>query len=169
MKSFINILLILTVILTVKISGFATEQDSDLSKTGDSVSSGLSTNHGMVFKGGVSSGVTPLPVSTPKFSVWRSLGAMLVVIGGLLAVNSYLNKRRDSLFRVRSKNKRIVILERAAIDHRRSLLLVEADGQRIVLGLSPDRMEPVAVLSGKAPDISVIGNSDKDSGNLSFA
>jgi len=169
MKIIIKLLLILTVILTVEISGFATEQNSDPAKAGDTVSSGLSTNTGSIFKGSGSSSITPLPVSMPKFSVWRSIGAMLVVIGGLLAVNSYVNKRRDSLFLGRNRNKRIVILERTAIDHRRSLLLVEADGQRIVLGLGPDRMETVAVLSGKASDSVGVTENDTGKGNPSFS
>ena len=92
-------------------------------------------------------------VAVPRYSVWRSLGAMLVVIGGLLALNSYVTKKRGGAFGMRNQSKRIAVLERTALDHRRSLVLVEVDGQRILVGLGPERIEPIAVLTGVAPVI----------------
>jgi flagellar biogenesis protein FliO len=122
----------------------------------------------LIFKNSGTGNIMPLPANMPRFSVWRSIGAMLLEIGGLLALNSFVTKRRDSLFAIRNRNKRIIVLERTAVDHRRSLLLVEVDGQRIVLGLGPDRMDTVAVLAGKAPEGAIVNENNTGKADYSF-
>jgi len=164
MSRFLKITGILALLLTAATPGFVIGQDAAPSETGNAVTVSMATNGVSGLRATSGNTANSLPLVMPGFSVWRSIGAMLVVIGGLLAVNAWFTKRRTGLFANRDRNKRIVVLERTAIDHRRSLVLVEADGQRILLGLAPDRMETVAVLSGKAdervPDVEVSGKSN---------
>jgi len=97
----------------------------------------------------VRAGLVP-GAETSEFSIWRSVGAIIFVLGGLLAANGFL-KKRQGLCAARGSSRSIRLVERLAIDPRRSLLLVEAEGQRILLGTAGEGIEPLAVL-GPAPE-----------------
>lgn len=75
-----------------------------------------------------------------KFSPWRSIGAILLVIGGLLAVNSWLRKRRGVAWG-RGEEKHITMIERFYVDPKRSILLLEVDGRRVLVGVGADKMD----------------------------
>ncbi|MEI6211068.1 MAG: flagellar biosynthetic protein FliO [bacterium] len=81
-------------------------------------------------------------------SLLRSLGATIAVLGLLFGVNYWLRKR-SGRFTGAIKSARLQIVERVAIDHRRGILLIEVDGERIVAAVSADRIEPLAVLPSK--------------------
>ncbi len=78
-------------------------------------------------------------------SLWRSAGATVFVLGLLMGVNYWLKKRGGRLTGG-VKSERMRIVERVAVDHRRSILLIEVDGERIVASACADRIEPLAVL-----------------------
>lgn len=74
-------------------------------------------------------------------SIWRSLGATMFVLGVLAAVNLYIRKGKfGKLGRTES---RIRLLERFAVDQKRSLMLVEVDGQKVLLGVGNDSISRV--------------------------
>ena len=81
-------------------------------------------------------------------SLWRSAGATVFVLGLLFAVNYWLRKR-GSRFTGPGRSARLRIVERVAVDHRRGILLIEADGERIVATACADRIELLAVLPSK--------------------
>ena len=81
-------------------------------------------------------------------SMWRSAGATVFVLALLLGVNYWL-RRRGNPFAAAGKSARMQIVERVAVDHRRSILLIEVDGERIVVSACPDRIEQLAVLPSK--------------------
>ena len=71
-------------------------------------------------------------------SVIRSVLSVVLVLGALIGVNWYL-RRRAPLIRAKSGRK-IQLLERLALDPRRSLLLVEAKGRTILLAVSQQQI-----------------------------
>ena len=81
-------------------------------------------------------------------SLWRSAGATVFVLGLLFGVNYWLRKRGGRLTGA-GRSERLRIVERVAVDHRRSILLIEVDGERIVASACADRIEPLAVLPTK--------------------
>ena len=83
-------------------------------------------------------------------SLWRSAGATIFVLALLLGVNYWLRKRGGGRFAGASRTERLRIVERVGIDHRRGILLIEADGERIVAAISADRIETLAVLPSKS-------------------
>jgi flagellar biogenesis protein FliO len=89
-----------------------------------------------------------------KFDPWRSLGATLMVLGALVALNLYIRKGRLGRFAIGGR--RIKQIERHMIDQKRCLMLIEVDGRQILLGVTPDRIEKVVELDG-------VEESDADS------
>ena len=83
--------------------------------------------------------------SMSKFNVWRSVGAIIFILAGLLAANAFLKKRYPG-FSKTAENQHIKVLEKFAIDHRRNLLLVEVDDRRILLGIGPEHIDSLATL-----------------------
>jgi flagellar biogenesis protein FliO len=81
-------------------------------------------------------------------SLMRSLGATVFVLGLLFAANYWLRKRGGRLTPA-GRGARLRIVERVAIDHRRSILLVEADGESLVVAAGTERIETLAVLPHK--------------------
>jgi flagellar biogenesis protein FliO len=77
--------------------------------------------------------------------VWRSLGATLLVIGMLFAANHWIRRRGHGLVSV-GRSGRLCIADRVSIDPRRCIMIVEADGERIVVAVGADRIETLAVL-----------------------
>lgn len=89
----------------------------------------------------------------PKgFSPWRSFGALVVVLAALFGINVYLRRKRLGMGRA-DKNKRLTVLDRFVLDHKHSVLLIDADGQRILVGLTPDRIVSLARLDGEDGDV----------------
>lgn len=82
-------------------------------------------------------------------SLLRSAGATILVLGLLFGVNYWLRKR-SGRFTGADRSARLRIVERVAVDHRRGILLIEADGERIVASVCADRIEPLAVLPAKS-------------------
>lgn len=70
--------------------------------------------------------------------VIRSILSVVLVLGGLIGVNWYLRKRAP-LMRAKG-GRQIQLLERVAIDPRRSLLLVEVKGRTILVAVSPQQI-----------------------------
>jgi flagellar biogenesis protein FliO len=85
----------------------------------------------------------------------RSLGATVFVLGLLFAVNYWLRKRSGRITPA-GRSARLRIVERVAIDHRRSILLVEADGESLVVAAGTERIETLAVLPHKAASGEVV-------------
>ena len=88
-------------------------------------------------------------------SLWRSAGATVFVLGLLFGVNHWLRKR-GGRFTGAHKNERLRIVERVALDHRRSIILIEADGERIVASACADHIESLALLPSKSAKTEVV-------------
>ncbi len=78
--------------------------------------------------------------SAAGFNIWRSIGAMIFVLGALLAIHGFLRKRMGSSANAAGQ-RRIKILEKLPIDARRSFFLVEVNGKEILVGVGPERIE----------------------------
>jgi flagellar biogenesis protein FliO len=81
-------------------------------------------------------------------SVGRTIGATVIVLGLLFAVNYWLRKRGAGMPQA-GRAARLRIVERVALDHRRSILLIEADGQGLVVAAGTERIETLAILPDK--------------------
>ena len=92
----------------------------------------------------------PVPPRSPEtldehrgMSIWRSVGALLLVLGALLLVNRWLRGRFPSSL-AGSSTRRMRIEERLTIDHRRQLVLVSVDNRELVVAVSPSQISAVA-------------------------
>jgi len=72
----------------------------------------------------------------------RSVGGMLFVLALLFAVSVYLKKRavKGGI----SKNKRIHLVERLAMDHKKFLVLVEVNNREVLLAVTPQAVTTLA-------------------------
>ena len=88
---------------------------------------------------------------TGQFSIMdsylRMIWGLLVVLGIILLLYGLL-KRRFSLV-AQSPRQQIRILEMKPLMGRKALCLVEVRGQEFLLGISGDRIDPIANLTGK--------------------
>ncbi len=87
--------------------------------------------------------------SKTDYSLWRSLGALLLVLGVLLAINSYLRKRQQAGF-FKKSDKRLFILERAAISQKHQLVLANVDGADYLIGVAPENISFLRLESEKS-------------------
>ncbi len=87
------------------------------------------------------------PRSTSDVNFWRSMGALLLVLGGLLAASRYFKGRFSGPLKGLNV-RRIRYIERYAIDQRRSLLLIAVDQRELLVGVGPDRITSLMELKG---------------------
>ncbi|MDD4735434.1 MAG: flagellar biosynthetic protein FliO [Kiritimatiellae bacterium] len=90
---------------------------------------------------------TDLPsVSGRSMNMWRSLGALLIVLGGLIVANKWLQRRMAgrSVAGGGVSDRRMAVRERLSLDHRRQLVLITVGRREIVLAMGPNEMRPVA-------------------------
>ena len=87
------------------------------------------------------------PRSTSDLNFWRSMGALLLVLGGLLAASRYFKGRFSGPLKGINV-RRIRFIERYAIDQRRSLLLVSVDQRELLVGVGPDRITSLMEIKG---------------------
>jgi flagellar biogenesis protein FliO len=83
------------------------------------------------------------------YSLWRSIGALLLVFGVLFAVNSYLKRRQQSGF-IKKSEKRLFILERAVISQKHQLVLASIDGEDYLVGVAPENISFIKLISTKS-------------------
>jgi flagellar protein FliO/FliZ len=100
-------------------------------------------------------------------SMWRSLGALLVVIGILLVAARFLKNRCSGTLAIgRRENRRMTMVERLAIDHKRQLVMVRVDDRDFVLAIGPDHISLIgssaAGLVGKRENESLTAPSVQD-------
>ncbi len=81
--------------------------------------------------------------------IFRMLVSLVVVIG-LMAVVYYWLKRRGNMPGIGQRRMRVI--ERLPVDTRRSVLLVEVDGQEMLIGVGNDAITPIKTLSQGAGD-----------------
>ena len=81
--------------------------------------------------------------------VFRTLVSLAIVLG-MLAAAYYWLKRRGT--RPGTTQKRMRIVERLSIDTRRSIVLLQVDGEEIVVGVGNDSMAPIKTLVKGATD-----------------
>ncbi len=143
MKERLIILMFLGFMLIMSTSIFAEDSSNDVATVAVSTNLAVTADYSGLSRPKIDSG----------FNVWRSVGAMMFILAGLMAVNVYLKKRFTPGLTA-DEGKRIKCLETMMIDHRRKIVLIEADGQRILVGVGVDRMDSLAVLgkeqSGKS-------------------
>ncbi len=84
-----------------------------------------------------------LSAQTPSDSIWIKLG----VCGLIVAGGAYLFRKRG-LFKAPVRTHTMTIVARTAIGVRSELLLVEVDGQKLLLGVTPGSISRLAVMPG---------------------
>lgn len=78
------------------------------------------------------------------FSIWRSFGATLCILGALVALNLYIRKGRFS--RIGLGQKRIKFVEKHALDQKKSLMLFEVDGRTVLVGVGGESVSRIMEL-----------------------
>lgn len=78
----------------------------------------------------------------------RMIWGLLVVLGIILLIYGLLKKRFSLL--AQSPQQQIRILEMKPLMGKKALCLVEVRGQEFLLGISGDRIDPIACLSKKS-------------------
>jgi flagellar biogenesis protein FliO len=79
------------------------------------------------------------PPVKPELSIWRSLGSLLIVLGGLFAVTWYL-KKRVAQTAGSTGGKRMEIIQRLSLGNHQYAALLRVDGKDIILGISPTQI-----------------------------
>jgi len=90
-----------------------------------------------------------LGMDSGGFEIFRALISLIVVLG-MVFVAYYWMKRRGTVLGTSSRRMRIV--ERLPIDGRRSILLLQVDGQEMVLAVGTDSIAPIQTLGKGAAD-----------------
>ena len=95
-------------------------------------------------RAGAAEAVQP-PFAHPSYSgsVWRSIAALALVLGGLAAARFYLMRRGLAGIRP-GRNRRLRIVDRLPIDQRKSILLVALDGREFLVAAGADRITLLA-------------------------
>jgi flagellar biogenesis protein FliO len=70
------------------------------------------------------------------FSIWRSLGSLLMVLGGLLAVTWWLKKRFGAGSGI-GPRRRLQVTDRLSLGQRQYLMIVRFDNRDMLIGVSP--------------------------------
>lgn len=78
---------------------------------------------------------------------FRVIWGMLVVLGIMLLLYAFVRKR-FSLY-TGSPGQRIKVLEMKPLMQKKSLCLIEVDGEEYLLGISTDRIDHIATISAK--------------------
>ncbi len=86
------------------------------------------------------------PPARPELSIWRSLGSLLMVLGGLFAVTWYL-KKRVGLAAGSTGGKRMEVIQRISLGNHQYAALLRVDGQDIILGISPTQITHLGLTS----------------------
>jgi flagellar biogenesis protein FliO len=81
--------------------------------------------------------VVSQPVATSDVSLWRSLGALLLVLAALLGVSRFVRDRGMTVLGSRT-DRRVRIIEKLPMDQRRCLMLVAMDDEELLLGVGAD-------------------------------
>lgn len=76
-------------------------------------------------------------------SVWRTMGALAVVLG-LLAALTWLLRRQQA---IRRSGKGMGVESAISLGERRSLAIVTVEGRRLLLGLAPNNVTLVTELA----------------------
>jgi len=128
-------------------AGISVQSDSEgMSEASDRLTSSFLSKKAPAFT--LPDGST-MPAREHKVSLWRSILAAVFVIGVLLALNLYLRRRNPVFSGLRSKHQ-IQVVDRHVVDHRRSLVLLEVEGRRILVGMGPERMESIDAWDAEA-------------------
>lgn len=78
------------------------------------------------------------------FSIWRSFGATLCVLGALIALNLYI--RKGKFPGAGRAGKRIKLIEKHALDQKKSLMLFEVDGRTVLVGVGAEGISRIMEL-----------------------
>ncbi len=81
---------------------------------------------------------------------FRVIWGMLVVLGIMLLLYAFVRKR-FSLY-AGSSEQRIKVIEMKPLMQKKSLCLIEVDGEEYLLGISADRIDHIATISAKTDD-----------------
>ncbi len=81
-----------------------------------------------------------------RSSALRSLGAMLLIVGLLLAANHYIRKR--FLPPVPVTGPQVKVLSRLRLGPRQEVVVVEWEGEQMVLGVGPTFIQPLHTRRG---------------------
>ena len=87
----------------------------------------------------------------PKYNPWKSIGAIIFMLGLLLAASAYLRKKQGFALKT-GKDRSIKLLEKLSIDQRQHLLLVQADDKKLLLGVSSESINLISVLDSEVRD-----------------
>jgi flagellar biogenesis protein FliO len=88
------------------------------------------------------------PATTPSNATWAKIGAGLIGIGATI----WLVRRRNGLARLGITERTLTVSARKSIGVRTELLIVDVDGQSMLLGVTPGSIQRLAILSD-APQV----------------
>ncbi len=91
---------------------------------------------------------------------WRSIGAVAFVLGGLLCISAFLRQRQGFGVKV-GKHKSLKIIERLAFDSKRSIVLLEVDGRRLLVGAGSEHIDKLADLEPEGEDDDISTSDSK--------
>lgn len=86
--------------------------------------------------------MAPVPRPDSEMNLWRSMGALFLVLCGLLAATYFLKRRGIAGFSALDL-RRVRIIEKYPINTKSALLLVAVDDHELLLGVGPDRITPL--------------------------
>ncbi|MEO6800611.1 MAG: flagellar biosynthetic protein FliO [Rhodanobacter sp.] len=98
--------------------------------------------------------ILAVPVSTPEFNAAGELMRVIFSLVGIIAiilVAGWLTRRMQRR-RPGGGGRRIRCVESFAVGARDRLLLLDADGKRMLIGMGPGGMRTLHVYDGAAPD-----------------
>jgi flagellar biogenesis protein FliO len=91
---------------------------------------------------------SPVVPAKAEFSVWRSIGSLLIVLGCLMAVTWLMKKRAWGVGGMRSQ-RRLQIIEKLPLGPRQYLALVRVDGADMLIGISHERITELGCTSAE--------------------
>jgi len=91
------------------------------------------------------------PLAT-DFSLWRSLGAFLIVIGLLFSLTWLLKRHGGRKFGI-GGDKRIRVIERHMLGPKLSLVIARVDNRDILLGVSSTSITQIDIGNGALPSV----------------
>lgn len=71
--------------------------------------------------------------------MWRPLGSLLIVVGGMLVAMWFLKNRIGRTVGM-GGHRRIQVVEKVAVGQRQYLALIRIDNEEIFVGISPERI-----------------------------
>ncbi len=98
-----------------------------------------------------------------EYKLWRSVLALVLVVGAFGALNWYLKTRSIGPLKARNA-RRLRVVEKLSLDQKRSILLLALDGQELLVGVGADQISLLNVEGGALADFPEISAASQPEG-----